>query len=142
LLPVRKPTCFRRENHWLPVRKPTCFGRENHLLLGNLIASDERNTCYLSENLFASEERTTCYLSENLFLPKGKYMLHAARDSLALSKRTIQKSSLAEAGSHEKYTGRGTFLYTYGKEVLWTSERQLFCYPIVGKIYWGDALHM
>jgi hypothetical protein len=58
---------------------------------------------------------------------------HAARDSFASQKRTIQKSSLAETGSHEKYTGRGTFLYTFGKEVLCTSERQRFCYLIVEK---------
>ncbi len=56
-------------------------------------------------------------------------------------KRTIQKSSLAETGSHEKYTGRGTFLYTYGKGPLYIGKTT-FLLPIVEKSTRGDALHM
>ncbi len=52
-----------------------------------------------------------------------------------LIRKEPYKKVLAETGSHEKYTGRRTFLYTYGKEVLCTSERQLFYYLTVGKTY-------
>jgi hypothetical protein len=97
-----------------------CFWRENYLLRERTsFASGERTTCY--------QIKTTCSETEP----------HAA-----CSKRLLGLIKKAETGSHEKYTGRGTFLYTSGKEVLCTSERQSFCYLIVGKIYWGDALHM